>query len=235
MYAADDDDEDEGEMRKSKHLTVLEEEESSNQSSKKSEQEEVDDDDELASIVADPPSDSNSRESNTKLKFSLSLIQTKKIQNEPKKPKKVEESDQELDTDKEEEIEKDEIENEDKKDVEKKLRKEGFFEDEAELSGSEADSDENYDGDSNDDNSIVCSGDEDNLPSDSELKEQLGKIYLKDQLDEDKRQLRMFKEMYLSDGELHSKNSRKKNFRWKHLDGKNPHKPCTIEHIHKKE
>lgn len=52
-----------------------------------------------------------------------------------------------------------------------------FFENEAELSGSEAESDENYDGDSNDE-SLVCSGDEDDLPSESELKEQLGQIYL---------------------------------------------------------
>jgi hypothetical protein len=44
--------------------------------------------------------------------------------------------------------------------------------------GSEADSDENYDGDSDADKSLVFSGDEDDLPSDSELKNQLGKIYL---------------------------------------------------------
>jgi len=60
----------------------------------------------------------------------------------------------------------------------KKVRSE-FFENEAELSGSEeADSDENYDGEPDDDDSIVCSGDEDNLPADSELKNQLEQIYL---------------------------------------------------------
>jgi hypothetical protein len=53
-----------------------------------------------------------------------------------------------------------------------------FFEQEAELSGSEeGDSDENYDAESEDDN-IVCSGDEDEMPSDTELKDQLGQIYL---------------------------------------------------------
>ena len=44
--------------------------------------------------------------------------------------------------------------------------------------GSEADSDENYDGDSDADKSLEFSGDEEDLPSDSELKNQLGKIYL---------------------------------------------------------
>ena len=43
--------------------------------------------------------------------------------------------------------------------------------------GSEEESDENYEGEE-DDNSILFSGDEDQLPSDSELKDQLGKIYL---------------------------------------------------------
>jgi hypothetical protein len=61
------------------------------------------------------------------------------------------------------------------------------------------------------------------LPSDSELKDQLGKIYLKDQLDRDKQELRLFKEMYLKDGELDEKDkhARRKQFRWKHLDNEN--------------
>ena len=56
------------------------------------------------------------------------------------------------------------------------LSNEGFFENEAELSGSERDSDENYDGES--DGSLVFSGDEDDLPDNDELKEQLGQIFL---------------------------------------------------------
>lgn len=102
-----------------------------------------------------------------------------------------------------------------KEEYKKALEKEGFFEEEAELSGEEKDEDDDYDGDSADD-SIVCSGDEDNLPSDSELKEQLGRIYQKEKLDEEKRQLRLIKEMYLV--EKDEKNSRRKNFRWKHID-----------------
>ncbi len=70
---------------------------------------------------------------------------------------------------------------------------------------------------------LLFSGDEDELPSESELQQQLGKIYLKDQLDQDKKQLRLFKEMYLKDGELHEqdKHARRKQFRWKHLDNEN--------------
>lgn len=101
---------------------------------------------------------------------------------------------------------------------ESEIDKQGFFEDEAELSGSEAEQDEDDEGESGDDDSIVYSGDESELPGASELQDQLGKIYLKDQMDEDKRQLRLFKEMYLADGETNKKDLRKKQFRWKHLD-----------------
>lgn len=46
-------------------------------------------------------------------------------------------------------------------------------------------------------------------------------------MDQDKRELRLMKEMYLADGEFHSKNSRRKQFRWKNLDGNN----CFINYI----
>lgn len=95
---------------------------------------------------------------------------------------------------------------------------ENFFEEEAELSGSEQDPDENDEGDSGEDDSIVFSGDESELPGADQLKEQLGKIFLKDQIDEDKRQIRMFKEMYLGEEENESKENRRKQFRWKNAD-----------------
>ena len=40
-------------------------------------------------------------------------------------------------------------------------------------------------------------------------------------MDKDKKELRLFKEMYLADGEMHGedKNSRRKQFKWKHLNG----------------
>jgi hypothetical protein len=44
--------------------------------------------------------------------------------------------------------------------------------------------------------------------------------YRKDQIDQDKRKLRVLKEMYLEDGEFHQeKDFRKKQFRWKNYNG----------------
>jgi hypothetical protein len=86
--------------------------------------------------------------------------------------------------------------------------------------GSEGESDENFEGDSDDDDdSIIFKGDDKELPSEDELRNQVGKFYLKEQLDEDKREMRLIKEMFLADGEFHSKNSRRKQYRWKNLDG----------------
>ncbi len=50
-------------------------------------------------------------------------------------------------------------------------------------------------------------------------------------MDEDKRQIRLFKEMYLADGELQNKDLRKKQFRWKNTNGKklfNFNRTCLI-------
>ena len=86
------------------------------------------------------------------------------------------------------------------------------------MSGSEAEGDENDNGESGGDeenDSIVYSGDESELPNADELKEQLGKIFLKDQIDEDKRQVRLFKEMYLGENaEKEKKDLRRKQFRF---------------------
>jgi hypothetical protein len=100
----------------------------------------------------------------------------------------------------------------------KKMRREDFFENEAELSGSEVESDEDEDGDDSA-NSIVFSGDEEQF-NDAELKDELAKIYLKDKLDQDKRELRLFKEKYLADGETRNKDFRRKKFLWKNANGK---------------
>jgi len=100
----------------------------------------------------------------------------------------------------------------------KKMRREDFFENEAELSGSEMASDEDEDGEDSA-NSIVFSGDEDQF-NDVELKDELAKIYLKDKLDQDKRELRMFKEKYLLDDETRNKDFRRKKFLWKNANGK---------------
>ena len=68
-------------------------------------------------------------------------------------------------------------ENEDEDGYVKDARK-AFFENEAELSGSEVESDANFEDESNDEE-LVYSGDEDlGLPSDGELKDELANIYL---------------------------------------------------------
>jgi hypothetical protein len=66
---------------------------------------------------------------------------------------------------------------------------------------------------------MIFSGDEEQF-NDAELKDELAKIYLKDKMDQDKRELRLFKEKYLADGEMRNKDFRRKKFLWKNADGK---------------
>ncbi|XP_074650708.1 claspin-like isoform X2 [Tubulanus polymorphus] len=99
-----------------------------------------------------------------------------------------------------------------------KIRKE-FLEQEAELSGSEAGSDEDLDLDEKDDVMEAEAGDADFVGSESHLRDQVGRVHLKSLIDEDKRQLRLMQEMYLPDGDLHSDGAgRQRRFAWKHLD-----------------
>ncbi|XP_067862645.1 claspin isoform X2 [Heptranchias perlo] len=100
--------------------------------------------------------------------------------------------------------------------MKRKLKLGDFVEEEAELSGSEAASDDEYDAESDDYEEEVI--DED-LPSDEELQEQVNKIHMKVLLDDDKRQLRLYQEHYLADGDLHSDGpGRARKFRWKNID-----------------
>ncbi|VDO98742.1 unnamed protein product [Soboliphyme baturini] len=89
-----------------------------------------------------------------------------------------------------------------------------FFELEAELSGSDDEGEEDEEPDSEDDQLEEEEGDDDNLPSDDELRHQVGMIHFKQMLDEDKRVLRRYKEAYLMDGELFDE-SAPRRFRWK--------------------
>eukprot|EP00057_Strongylocentrotus_purpuratus_P008063 XP_011662537.1 PREDICTED: claspin [Strongylocentrotus purpuratus] len=98
-----------------------------------------------------------------------------------------------------------------------KLNLANFVEDEAELSGSEADSDENYDAEDDDEEIEGIINEE--VGDEDELRDQVNKVHLKTVDDDDARRLRILKEMYLPDGDLHSDNKgRTRKFRWRHMD-----------------
>ncbi|KGL83754.1 Claspin, partial [Tinamus guttatus] len=101
--------------------------------------------------------------------------------------------------------------------VKKKLKLQDFMEDEAELSGSDVGSEDEYDGeDLNEYEEDVI---DEELPTDAELENQVQKLHMKAMLDDDKRQLRLYQEMYLLDGDLHSDGpGRTRRFRWKNID-----------------
>ncbi|KFQ42631.1 Claspin, partial [Nestor notabilis] len=101
--------------------------------------------------------------------------------------------------------------------LKKKLRLQEFMEDEAELSGSDVGSEDEYDGeDLNEYEEEVI---DEELPDEEELENQVQKLHMKAMLDDDKRQLRLYQERYLIDGDLHSDGpGRMRRFRWKNID-----------------
>ncbi|XP_029643291.1 claspin-like [Octopus sinensis] len=100
----------------------------------------------------------------------------------------------------------------------RKIRRE-FLEDEAELSGSEYDSDENDNLDDEFDVMEEEEGDKDITLDNDELRNQVGRVHLKNMIDDDKREVMKLQEMYLPDGDLYSEGAgRKRQFRWKYID-----------------
>ncbi|XP_064028869.1 claspin isoform X3 [Pogoniulus pusillus] len=101
--------------------------------------------------------------------------------------------------------------------VKKKLKLQDFMEDEAELSGSDVGSEDEYDGeDLNEYEEEII---DEELPTEAELGNQIQKFHMKAMLDDDKRQLRLYQERYLIDGDLHSDGpGRTRKFRWKNID-----------------
>ncbi|KAL5008064.1 hypothetical protein ScPMuIL_013645 [Solemya velum] len=99
-----------------------------------------------------------------------------------------------------------------------RIRRE-FVDEEAELSGSEYDSDENLDLAEEEDIMEEELGDKDVVASEEELRNQVGRVHLKQMIDDDARQLVRFQEMYLPDGDLHTEGGgRQRNFKWRNMD-----------------
>ena len=116
---------------------------------------------------------------------------------------------------------------EDKKEVFKGFRgnkgglRAEFVEQEAELSGDSND-ELNISEDEDErglDRLMLEEGDMDEECADEDkIRDQLGRLHQRAILDEDQREVRLFQEAFLEDGELHSDNARARKFRWKDTD-----------------
>ncbi|XP_076294677.1 uncharacterized protein LOC143215936 [Lasioglossum baleicum] len=91
-----------------------------------------------------------------------------------------------------------------------------FLENEAELS--ESDCDVSADEDEDDlDNLELEDGDDEDI-DETQVKNQLGKLHMKQMLDEDQKEVRMLKELLFEEGDLFSESARERKFKWKNIN-----------------
>jgi hypothetical protein len=88
------------------------------------------------------------------------------------------------------------------------------LENEAVISGSDEGSDD--EDERGLDRLMMEEGDLDDLDED-QVRDEVGRLHHRQVLDEDKREIRLFQEAFLEDGELHSDNARARQFRWKSM------------------
>lgn len=90
-----------------------------------------------------------------------------------------------------------------------------FLEEEAELS--ESDCDVSADEDEQDLDKLELEDGDNEEIDETQVKNQLGKLHMKQMLDEDKKEVRMLQEMLFEDGDLFSESTRERKFRWRNI------------------
>ena len=89
------------------------------------------------------------------------------------------------------------------------------MEEEAELS--ESDCDVSADEDEQDLDKLELEDGDNEEIDEAKVKNQLGKLHMKQILDEDKREVRMLQEMLFEEGDLFSESTRERKFRWRNI------------------
>ncbi|CAL7948828.1 unnamed protein product [Xylocopa violacea] len=126
-------------------------------------------------------------------------------------------SDNEHEEDEEKFIDYDSEENEvviPKKDIRQYAAK--FLEEEAELS--ESDCDVSADEDEEDLDNLELEDADNEEIDEMQVKNQLGKLHMKQLLDEDQKEVKMLQELLFEDGDLYSESTRKRKFKWRNID-----------------